>query len=91
MHGVDDKKKSDNRIVLFWYSEEVSEVLDINWDDLGFGLTATDYMYVTKCSEHGMFKKGELQRFGNIEMNPSAGVLNYGQVSDTMEVHATFY
>ncbi|KMZ64991.1 Branched-chain-amino-acid transaminase [Zostera marina] len=61
------------------YCEEVSEVLDINWDDLGFGLTATDYMYVTKCSEHGMFKKGELQRFGNIEMNPSAGVLNYGQ------------
>ncbi|XP_038701953.1 branched-chain amino acid aminotransferase 2, chloroplastic-like isoform X5 [Tripterygium wilfordii] len=27
----------------------------------------------------GNFSKGELQRFGNIELSPSAGVLNYGQ------------
>ena len=40
----------------------------------------TDYMYVLKCSRNGNFSKGELQRFGNIEMTPSAGVLNYGQV-----------
>ncbi|KAL8555877.1 hypothetical protein ACS0TY_003622 [Phlomoides rotata] len=25
------------------------------------------------------FSKGELQRFGNIELNPSSGILNYGQ------------
>lgn len=41
----------------------------------------TDYMYIMKCSQGEMFSKGELQRFGNIEMSPSAGVLNYGQVS----------
>lgn len=51
----------------------------MDWDNLGFGFMPTDYMYVMKCSRGGNFSKGELQRFGNIEMNPSAGVLNYGQ------------
>ena len=37
-------------------------------------------MYVMKCAQGGSFSDGELQRFGNIELNPSAGVLNYGQV-----------
>ncbi|KAF5747292.1 branched-chain-amino-acid aminotransferase 5 chloroplastic-like isoform X2 [Tripterygium wilfordii] len=32
-----------------------------------------------KCPQGGNFSKGELQRFGNIELSPSAGVLNYGQ------------
>ncbi|PPS11089.1 hypothetical protein GOBAR_AA09553 [Gossypium barbadense] len=58
---------------------EASELADIEWDNLGFGLLPTDYMYMMKCSQGGNFSKGELQRFGNIELNPSAGVLNYGQ------------
>lgn len=58
---------------------EVSELADMDWDNLGFGFMPTDYMYVMKCSRGGNFSKGELQRFGNIEMNPSSGVLNYGQ------------
>lgn len=37
-------------------------------------------MYIMKCTQGGTFSKGELKRFGNIELNPSAGVLNYGQV-----------
>lgn len=37
-------------------------------------------MYVMKCNLDGEFSKGELQRFGNLEVSPSAGVLNYGQV-----------
>lgn len=41
----------------------------------------TDYMYSMKCSQGENFSKGELQRFGNIELSPSAGILNYGQVS----------
>ncbi|KAB2004798.1 hypothetical protein ES319_D11G224800v1 [Gossypium barbadense] len=61
------------------YSSEASELADIEWDNLGFGLLPTDYMYMMKCSQGGNFSKGELQRFGNIELNPSAGVLNYGQ------------
>ncbi|RDY03902.1 Branched-chain amino acid aminotransferase 2, chloroplastic, partial [Mucuna pruriens] len=60
------------------YSETI-ELADIEWDDLGFGLQPTDYMYIMKCTRGGTFSKGELQRFGNIELNPSAGVLNYGQ------------
>ncbi|ONK60456.1 uncharacterized protein A4U43_C08F18670 [Asparagus officinalis] len=58
---------------------EASELADINWDNLGFGLVPTDYMYIAKCSQNGAFSKGELQRFGPIELNPSSGVLNYGQ------------
>ncbi|KAL5988323.1 Branched-chain-amino-acid aminotransferase, mitochondrial [Asimina triloba] len=58
---------------------ETLELADINWDNLGFGLVPTDYMYVAKCSQDGKFSKGELQRFGNIELSPSSGVLNYGQ------------
>ncbi|KAF8404819.1 hypothetical protein HHK36_009709 [Tetracentron sinense] len=58
---------------------DTSELVDISWDNLGFGLVPTDYMYITKCSQGGNFSKGELQRFGNIELSPSSGVLNYGQ------------
>ncbi|KAF3496713.1 hypothetical protein DY000_02055661 [Brassica cretica] len=56
-----------------------AEVADIDWDNIGFGLKPTDYMYVMKCNLDGEFSKGELQLFGNIEVSPSAGVLNYGQ------------
>lgn len=52
---------------------------DINWDTLGFKPVSTDYMYVMKCSRYGVFSEGELQPFGNIELNPASGVLNYGQ------------
>lgn len=68
-------------IFLFHYSRDVAYGLgDIDWDSLGFALTPTDYMYVMKCSQGQNFGKGELQHFGNIELSPSAGVLNYGQV-----------
>ncbi|XP_043719920.1 branched-chain amino acid aminotransferase 2, chloroplastic-like isoform X3 [Telopea speciosissima] len=60
-------------------SSETFELADINWDDLGFGHVATDYMYVSKCPKGGNFSGGELVRFGNIELSPSSGVLNYGQ------------
>ncbi|XP_030975105.1 branched-chain amino acid aminotransferase 2, chloroplastic [Quercus lobata] len=58
---------------------ETAELVDMDWDNLGFAFLPTDYMYIMKCARGGDFSKGELQRFGNIEMNPSAGVLNYGQ------------
>lgn len=60
-------------------ASEAIELADIDWDNLGFGLQPTDYMYFMKCDQGGTFSKGELKRFGNIELNPSAGVLNYGQ------------
>ncbi|XP_056866326.1 branched-chain-amino-acid aminotransferase 2, chloroplastic isoform X4 [Raphanus sativus] len=55
------------------------EYADMDWDNLGFALTPADYMYVMKCSKDGEFTKGELTRFGTIQLSPSAGVLNYGQ------------
>lgn len=58
---------------------ETSSLADIDWDNLGFGFLPTDYMYVMKCARGESFSKGELKRFGNIEMSPVAGVLNYGQ------------
>jgi hypothetical protein len=61
-------------------STETSELADIEWDNLGFGFLPTDYMYLMKCAQGGSFSNGELQRFGNIELSPSSGVLNYGQV-----------
>jgi len=61
-------------------SRETCDLADIDWDNLGFGLQPTDYMYIMKCARGGTFSKGQLQRFGNIELNPSAGILNYGQV-----------
>ncbi|ESW08790.1 hypothetical protein PHAVU_009G075100 [Phaseolus vulgaris] len=59
------------------YSDE--DYADVNWDNLGFGLMPTDYMYISKCCEGQSFGEGQLSRYGNIELSPSAGVLNYGQ------------
>lgn len=62
-------------------SDEDSSGGDIDWDNLGFGLTPTDYMYVMRCSQGDAgFSRGELSRYGNVELSPSSGVLNYGQV-----------
>lgn len=59
----------------------MSTEADLDWENLGFGFIATDYMYIMKCAHGENFSNGELQRFGNIDLNPSAGILNYGQVS----------
>lgn len=52
---------------------------DINWDGLGFHLVPTDYMYTMKSSIDGHFTDGKLDPYGNIQLSPCAGVLNYGQ------------
>lgn len=62
-------------------SKESTETVDLDWDNLGFGLVPTDYMYMMKCTQDGIFTEGELLRYGPIELSPSSGVLNYGQVS----------
>ncbi|XP_020533769.1 branched-chain-amino-acid aminotransferase 2, chloroplastic isoform X2 [Jatropha curcas] len=55
------------------------EYANMDWDNLGFGMTPTDYMYMVKCSKDGSFETGQLTSYGNLELSPSAGVLNYGQ------------
>ncbi|XP_030523315.1 branched-chain-amino-acid aminotransferase 6-like isoform X3 [Rhodamnia argentea] len=52
---------------------------DVNWEEMGFSLTPTDYMYVMKCSIGEKFSQGSLIPYGNIELSPCSGILNYGQ------------
>ncbi|CAN0921980.1 Branched-chain-amino-acid aminotransferase 2, chloroplastic [Linum grandiflorum] len=59
--------------------EDESGAANKNWDKLGFSLVTTDYMYVMKCGKDGNFAQGALNPYGNIELSPCAGVLNYGQ------------
>lgn len=66
----------------FAYSQSfggVDEYADVDWDNIGFGVVPTDYMYIMKCSKEDNFEKGQLNPYGNIEISPAAGVLNYGQ------------
>lgn len=51
----------------------------MDWDKLGFSLVRTDYMFATRSCRDGNFEQGYLSRYGNIELNPAAGILNYGQ------------
>jgi len=53
---------------------------EVNWDELGFSIVTTDFMYVMKCAKGDKFSQGSLLPYGNIEISPSAGILNYGQV-----------
>jgi hypothetical protein len=67
----------------FKYSEKYA---DINWDELGFNPIPTDYMFVMKCAKGENFLQGNLTRFGNIELSPSAAILNNGQVSSKQQL-----
>ncbi|CAI7843881.1 unnamed protein product [Closterium sp. NIES-53] len=68
----------------------VKEDAPINFDDLGFGLVETDYMYVAKCVRGEEWQQGELRPYGNLEISPAAGVLNYGQgVFEGMKAYRT--
>ncbi|KAL6645289.1 hypothetical protein ACP70R_016897 [Stipagrostis hirtigluma subsp. patula] len=58
---------------------ETSEVADLDWENLGFDLVQTDFMYVAKCGPDGNFSECEVIPFGPIALSPSAGLLNYGQ------------
>ncbi|KAL6213189.1 hypothetical protein ACLB2K_012636 [Fragaria x ananassa] len=51
----------------------------LNWDDLSFKVTPTDYIYTMKCNDGDAFSHGYLIPHGNIELCPFAGILNYGQ------------
>lgn len=63
---------------------------DINWDELGFSLVPTDYMYVMKCAKGEKFSQGTLIPYGNIELSPAAGILNYGQgIFEGLKAHRT--
>jgi len=45
-------------------SETVKSGGDINWDNVGCGLSPTDFMYIMKCSIGGEFSEGNLVPYG---------------------------
>lgn len=61
------------------YGDTDDEYADLDWNNLGFDLTPTDYMYIMKCTKGDTYKQGKINRYGNIELSPSSAVLNYGQ------------
>ncbi|KAK8580490.1 hypothetical protein V6N13_143575 [Hibiscus sabdariffa] len=77
--GYTSKADSSLQIASQPSARSEDEHADVDWDNLGFGLTPTDYMYVMRCSKDENFEGGRLSRYANIEISPSAGVLNYGQ------------
>lgn len=52
---------------------------NVDWDKLGFNLIPADYMYIIKCNDGENFSQGALTRYSKLEIDPSAGILNYGQ------------
>ncbi|KAF7802852.1 putative branched-chain-amino-acid aminotransferase 7 [Senna tora] len=57
-----------------------SSSTEINWDEIGFGIIPTDFMYMMKWSiAEDKFSEGSLVPYGNIQLTPSPGILNYGQ------------
>jgi len=60
----------------------------IDWDNLTFSLTQTDFMYIATCDLGGVWKPGKVLPYGNLEIDPAAGVLNYGQgIFEGMKAH----
>lgn len=47
-------------------------------------------MYTAKCKENESFQQGQLRDYGNVELSPAAGVLNYGQVQH-VHTNLTFF
>lgn len=63
-----------------YYDIREYESPEIDWDNLGFKVTPTDYMFIAKSSLEGNFEQGQLKPFGDIQLSPCAGILNYGKV-----------
>ena len=55
------------------------EKVNIKWEELGFDAIQTRSMFKATCSIGGKWSGGSLVPYGNIELSPAAGVLNYGQ------------
>ncbi|GLT96962.1 hypothetical protein SLE2022_145520 [Rubroshorea leprosula] len=60
-------------------SDGVEKYADVNWDELGFSFTPTDFMCMMRCCGGENFSQGALVPFKNIELSPCSTVLQYGQ------------
>lgn len=52
---------------------------DFDWDSLTFSLTQTELMYVAECKQGEAWSPGKIIPYGPLQIDPAAGVLNYGQ------------
>ncbi|CAH9053566.1 unnamed protein product [Cuscuta europaea] len=85
--SLEDKKNGITNLKAHFATSSLStpsdpsnkEQVDIDWENMGFGLIPTDYMYIANCTKDGCFEEGKLIPYGNLEISPAAGVLNYGQ------------
>ena len=55
-----------------------SKLTSVNFDDIVFGKTFTDHMFICKYID-GKWKNPVIQPFQPISLDPSASVLHYGQ------------
>lgn len=53
--------------------------VNIDWDNLGFGIVPTKTMYLAKTSAGHDWAEGEYLPYGDLTLSPASGVLNYGQ------------
>ncbi|XP_010557542.1 PREDICTED: branched-chain-amino-acid aminotransferase 6 [Tarenaya hassleriana] len=60
-------------------SDSDERYANVKWEELGFALTPTDYMYVAKCQKGESFSEGKIVPYGNIDISPCSAILNYGQ------------
>ena len=61
---------------------------DIDWDAMTFSLTKTDWMYMSTCELGGAWGQGDIIPYAKFEIDPAAGVLNYGQgIFEGMKAH----
>lgn len=61
-------------------SEADEKYANVKWEELGFALTPTDYMYVAECRQGESFSQGKIVPYGDISISPCSPILNYGQV-----------
>jgi len=63
---------------------------EIDWDSLTFSLTTTDWMYKARCRLEEAWQPGRIIPYASFEIDPAAGVLNYGQgIFEGMKAHRT--
>jgi len=53
--------------------------LILDWEKFGFNLTPTKTMFMAKAGLDGQWNQQEFLPFGDFQISPAAGVLNYGQ------------
>jgi len=62
------------------YSVSDEKYANVKWEELAFKFVRTDYMYVAKCNHGESFQEGKILPFADLQLNPCAAVLQYGQV-----------